>query len=360
MSNGTPAETKPRAFLRPALWIVAGLAVLFWITMVARVGGLAVERGGPATGWAVSIIFTIALLALAGHEVNDRWFGVLIDARNKFSLARLQITMWTVMVMTAYLTIVIPRIQSMAQGTMAQPDALNIKFPTQLILAMGISAVSFAGASLIKSNKTSKTTTIDLRSSSDAAEIRRNKAKTELDTAEGVLFAAVQTEGTRKDELDKATTDADGAKTDGAKATAEAAMNQAKTMYTSAVLDTKTKAKERDAKKAALEAADQDLVAAKSAEGLLHRNASPSDASWVDLVRGEEIGNYKLVDMSKVQMLFFTVVVIATYAGSIVALLYNGTLTSGEISLPPFDETLNALLGISHGTYLSVKAVDHS
>jgi hypothetical protein len=31
-----------------------------------------------------------------------------------------------------------------------------------------------------------------------------------------------------------------------------------------------------------------------------------------------------------------------------------------ELAFPEFSETLNALLGISHGTYLSVKAVDHS
>ena len=31
-----------------------------------------------------------------------------------------------------------------------------------------------------------------------------------------------------------------------------------------------------------------------------------------------------------------------------------------SLGFPDFNDTLNALLGISHGTYLSVKAVDHS
>jgi hypothetical protein len=304
-------------------------------------------------------VFTIAMLALAGHEVNGRWFGVLIDARNKFSLARLQITLWTVMIMTAYLTIVLPRIHAMAQGTMAQADALNITFPTELILAMGISAVSFAGSSLIKNNKTTKTTTIEAKSTPDAARARRDQAKTDLAVAESNLLGAVQDEATKKATLDTATA-AVAAAADANKVAAQEAMNMAQTLHASAKKDSEKATKDRDAKKAALEAAEKDLVAANEAEGLLHRNASPSEASWVDLVRGEEIGNYKLVDMSKVQMLFFTVVVIASYAGGIIALLYNGSLGPGELSFPPFGESLNALLGISHGTYLSVKAVDHS
>ena len=74
-----------------------------------------------------------------------------------------------------------------------------------------------------------------------------------------------------------------------------------------------------------------------------------------------KIGNYKLVDMSKVQMLLFSIVVIATYAVCIVGMLKTGNLVDkAELSFPTFGDTLNALLGISHGTYLSVKAVDHS
>jgi hypothetical protein len=35
-------------------------------------------------------------------------------------------------------------------------------------------------------------------------------------------------------------------------------------------------------------------------------------------------------------------------------------LTEHNLSFPDFTPSLNALLGISHGTYLSVKTVDHS
>ena len=322
MSNGTPAEAKPTTLGSVLLWILAAAASLFWIAMTVGIFGWAIDAGGPAIAWAACILFALILLALAGREVNGRWLGILIDARNKYSLARLQIMMWTVMVMTAYLTLALPRIRLMAQGTLTQANALDITFPKELILAMGISAVSFAGSSLIKRTKTSKTTTIDLKSTPDFTRARRDQAKTELAVAESQLVTTLQTQKTREDELAKAKKDlADASEAN--KKVEQDKVDMAQTLLKSAVLDSEKATKERDAKKAALDAAEKDFVAATEAEGLLHRNALPSEASWVDLVRGEEIGNYKLVDMSKVQMLFFTVVVVATYAGAIIALLYN-------------------------------------
>jgi len=363
MSNGSPVETTPGRGASILLWVLAIAASIFWLAITVGIFGYAIRAGGPATARAACMLFTLALLVLAGREVNGRWSGVLIDARNKYSLARLQIMIWTVMVMTAYLTFALPRIRLMAQGTLTQADALNITFPKELILAMGISAVSFAGSSLIKRTKTSKTTTIDLKSTPDATRARRDQAKTDLAVAESQLVTALQTQKTREEELAASKKAFADAADDAAKKAAQERVDMAQILLKSAVLDSDKATRERDAKKAALDAAEKDFVAATEAEGLLHRNASPSEASWVDLVRGEEIGNYKLVDMSKVQMLFFTVVVVATYAGAIIALLYNVMNMQKpptELAFPEFSETLNALLGISHGTYLSVKAVDHS
>jgi len=365
MSNGSPAEVKPSGQMTIALWIVTIAASIFWILMTVGIFGRVIRAGGPAAAWAACILFSTALLVLAGREVNGRWMGILIDARNKYSLARLQITIWTVIVMTAFLTFALPRVRFMAQGKLTQANALEITFPKELILAMGISAVSFAGASLIKRTKTSKTTTIDLKSTPDATRARRDQAKADLALAENQVLNAAQEQKTKEEELAAATKAlAEAAAAD--KKAAQDRVDMAQTLLKSAQQDRERATKDRDAKKAALETAEKDFTAATEAEGLLHRNASPSEASWVDLVRGEEIGNYKLVDMSKVQMLFFTVVVVATYAASIIALLYNVTYFMElktppvAIAFPEFSDTLNALLGISHGTYLSVKAVDHS
>jgi hypothetical protein len=361
MSNGSAGPAAASRGPRIALWLVLLAALGFWIALAVRGGFLTIQAGGPVWLWVLSIIVTTLLLVLAGHEINDQWFGVLIDTRNKLSLARLQITLWTVLVLTAYLTIALGRILAMMRGELTQAQALDITFPQELILAMGISAASFTGSSLIKRTKESRTTTIEAKSTPDSAQKRRDQAKAEFDAAEAALLVKAQDEANKKQALAAATAAVAAAPDAVARAAAQAQQAVAQTLHEAALQDKDKATKDREEKKKTLDATEQDLVAVNAAQGLLHRNADPSQASWVDLFRGEEIGNYKLVDMSKVQMLFFTVVVIATYAAGIVGMLMNTNLLSaGALSFPPFDNTLNALLGISHGTYLSVKAVDHS
>jgi hypothetical protein len=179
MSNGSPAETKPSGKMTIALWIVTIAGAIFWLRFAVGFLGWIIPAGGPAVAWGVCILFTLVLLVLAGREVNGRWLGILIDARNKYSLARLQIMIWTVMVMTAYLTIALPRIRLMAQGTLTQADALNT---FQNSSSQWASAVSFAGSSLIKRTKMSKTTKIDCDHS--VANTRKDQAASDLKDAE--------------------------------------------------------------------------------------------------------------------------------------------------------------------------------
>lgn len=215
---------------------------------------------------------------------------------------------------------------------------------------------------MIQSNKKSKQVKVEARSTPEAALERRNQAKKEFDDAESKLLQFAQDEAVKKQDLDTATAEGARATDDAAKQLAAKKEARAKTLYQAAVQDKEKAVKDRDTKKKILQTAEEDLTAATEAQGLLHKNADPSEARWVDLFRGEEIGNYKLVDMSKVQMLLFTVVVIAAYAASISSMLRNmDTLRTAEsLSFPDFSPSLNALLGISHGTYLSVKTVDHS
>ena len=190
--------------------------------------------------------------------------------------------------------------------------------------------------------------------SPDAAQARRDQAAAALKTAEDILLDAVQTEASRKDELDKAQQALAGG------TGTQDKVDAAETKYDSALIDKEKATKDRDAKKKALEAVESELADILATQGLLHKNADPSEARWVDLFRGEEISNFKLVDMSKVQMLFFTVVIIAAYAAAISGVLrdLNALRTSAFIAFPGFSESLNFLLGISHGTYLSVKTID--
>ena len=101
----------------------------------------------------------------------------------------------------------------------------------------------------------------------------------------------------------------------------------------------------------------------KDAEGsLLHKNTDPSQAKWVDMFRGEEVSNWRLIDMSKVQMFFFTIAVIFAYGVQVYNLLNDQPALTAPpgVEFPAFAQSLNVLLGISHGGYLAVKAPDHT
>jgi len=359
MANGTlgaPTVQQKRRGLPIALWLIEAFLVVFWIYVV--VAGVSLVT--PAAHWGIAVVITMMLLALAGREVNGQWFGILIDSSNKLSLARLQMTLWTVMVLTAFITMAIHRIRATTgvSPSLTYEQALDIKFPPELILAMGISLASFAGASLIKANKTAKEVKIEARNTPKMALDRKNKAQAEFDDVQVKVDARSQERINALQTLEAANTALKAAPNDTA---LQKAQRKAEELASAANVNLQDATDERDAKKKARDEAEAELKAIDEAQGLLHKNADPAEASWVDLVRGEEIGNYKLVDMSKVQMLLFTVVVIVAYATAISNMLGEiGGLVRPSLAFPPFNDTLNALLGISHGTYLSVKAVPHS
>src|SRR5262245_21723061 len=187
-----------------AVWILWCVTVVFWIAIMAQLLPAMVQRLGPIFRWIVCALAMFTLLALAGREINGRWLGVLIDTRNKMSLSRLQITLWTILVLSAYLMVAFPRIEAMVRGTLTQKQALEIVFPEELLLAMGISAASFAGANLINNNKKGKRLQIAGRSTPDDLEARRDEAKKDLDGAVSALEKASREEQQLKDQWNAA------------------------------------------------------------------------------------------------------------------------------------------------------------
>jgi hypothetical protein len=113
----------------------------------------------------------------------------------------------------------------------------------------------------------------------------------------------------------------------------------------------------------ALDAVKKDeQVARTETEGLLHKNDDVSQASGIDIFRGNLISNYLQVDFGKVQMFFFTVVVVVAYGAAVAVLLRTcaDVLNPLGVGLPPFSDSLNGLLAISHGTCLTTKATAQS
>ena len=81
--------------------------------------------------------------------------------------------------------------------------------------------------------------------------------------------------------------------------------------------------------------------------------ADPAQASISDLFKGDETANAAQLDLGKIQMLYFTLVLVLAYAAQIGDLFLDGR-TFG--SLPELSSGMVALLGISHAGFLANKA----
>lgn len=209
------------------------------------------------TSWLIMAGLMVAFAAVIGKTINGRWTGILIDERNKMSLSRFQIVIWTLIIVSAYFAIASARISA----GVADPLAIGIQW--QLWALLGISATSLVGTPLI----------ID------------DKKKKEVKAYEDTLFQ------------------------------------------------------------------DPNRV------GIVATNPNVSDAEFANIFKGEEVGNRDQVDISKVQMFFFTIISALSY---VVTLFYMLDTIDVPPSLPVLPDGLIALLTISHGAYLTNKTVDHT
>lgn len=97
------------------------------------------------TLWVISaIVMGLALLGI-GVWITGRPLGVLIDERKKFSLSRLQLALWSCLLISAFVA------ASMAS------DSMNISLPPEIWALMGISVGSAAGSVIVKSTKANQT-----------------------------------------------------------------------------------------------------------------------------------------------------------------------------------------------------------
>lgn len=87
--------------------------------------------------------------------------------------------------------------------------------------------------------------------------------------------------------------------------------------------------------------------------GSLIVKAAPADARLRDFFSGEEVGNAQTVDIARIQMLAITTVVWATYAVMLFRIFSLGGAEGRIIhQFPAFDNTLLALIAVSHAGYI--------
>jgi len=266
---------------------------------------------------AASAVFLFAIIAIIGMALNKGPFGILIDTRNMMSLSRLQMVLWMVVILSAFITTALARVGDSrihpgrymcetvvnADGVEV-PDAdcaepLGITLPPLLWTLMGISLTSAVSSPLLTAFKAQRTTEED----------RRRKT------------AATKTSMTLGGET------VEPASFDNALKEATAGMPE-----------------EEKPKN----------------EGALVKKTSWTDARFSDIFMGEEVANFMYVDIAKVQNFLFSVFAVVAYAVAMAIAMSSAASVAKFFAFPGLPEGLVAVIGISHGGYLTDKAFTHA
>lgn len=369
--------------------------------------------------WLLIMVVFVGLLALIGRDVTGedrevevrrgrtewrrvpgRADGVLIDLRRKVSLSRLQLILWTVIVLSAYATLALHRTIPVLQGQLAgsgsdvvrsvatvlageravddaqmerargvleqltgqdmseEPSPgdtprnyspLDINFPPQLLVLLGLSVASLAGANAIKTNRAASEDgriTDIVEGRIERAEQRADQAQTQLEGLESMRDNTLESMNAGLESLD-----ADPAAAEKARREAEAQLAQ---------LEARMRAAEQAAAAAEARVAKMQAVQ-EEAVGELQANPSIAEARWSDMVRGDTIANFEFADLGKIQMLLFTVVLVFAYAALIWSIMSMPGASrilqlAPSITFPPFSDSLVVTMGLSQAGYLSTKA----
>jgi hypothetical protein len=309
--------------------VFLAVIVLFLLLITGGVINWPLVTGDPVsrvlTWWVIGAVLLVSLCVI-GHGIVGRPLGFLIDDRNRMSLSRLQLVAWTLVVLSGFYTIVLWKIR------IGDTNPLNVSIPQELWWLMGISTTSLVGSPLVKSIKKNAP----------------NKAPGDFEKKKGLLVES------RNEKFMEAAAKA----VPGAVAKATLASGGS----TVVVPPTSSEAPIQPAALEARRAMEIKKATAKEAIGADGQEvyfASPDMASPADLFGGEETGNLHVLDMGKVQMFYFTLILVATYAMALLTML-GTNLPSEQLNFPNVNESMVALLGISHAGYLGFKAASHS
>lgn len=131
------------------------VAVLVFVPATGAAGVLIPWTAGPAAGWArlvawLTIFVLLAGLAHAiGHGVTGEPLrGIFIDDRNRVSTARVQLGLWSVLILSGYLEAVL------ANAALHRNEPLLVSVPQTLWVALGVSTTSFAASPFILKQRT--------------------------------------------------------------------------------------------------------------------------------------------------------------------------------------------------------------
>ncbi len=197
--------------------------------------------------WLIILVLLVILTVVISLGSTEHWLGILIDERNEMSLSRFQMALWTLLILSAFLGMVMVNLHNHKTPL----DAISsIVIPPTLLVLMGISTTSLLSAPLILN-------------------IKKNAGQP---------------------------------------------------------IDTKL--------------------------------GSGKKASFTDMFKGDDKANGDRLDLGKLQMFYFTIILALAYAVSI-GMVFNtdGIGGTNPLQFPALNDQFLVLLGISHAGYLLYKAV---
>ena len=319
-----------------------GLIVVFYLTMLAGIGSLTI-----LIDWIASLSCVVLASVFIGLDIKNIPWGILIDEKNKISLSRFQMILWTIIVLSGIITagflVVIREL----------PDLSSLGVPPPIWAAMGIAVTSLVGSPIITGTKMSEEyngvpSTREIMTAKHIA-LERGSIQRAIKTKRAELNTFSQ----RRDELQNQRSQL----TDMTRAT-DIDRSIREVMATITISE------------AELGRLDRDLELLKDPRflnlnlGYLHDlgrvynvgnvliNRDIKDASISDLFRSEEIDNSDKIDLGKVQMFYFTLIIVIIYS----ILLLQSLMGLKAPIFPPLDQGMAVLLAISNGGYLLKKA----
>jgi hypothetical protein len=294
---GTWIESHPKATCG---WICLCILAMMIVALIVPWNlppTVKVGVGGKALiAWILDFLLILVILALIGRGIDGTkpsFWRVLVDSRNRISLSRFQIVLWTVVIVSAFWTIVLARVSDSIQnpggyqcanGSQACAAPCDVTLPPLLWALMGISLSSTVASGVILENKARRT----------EAEAPKSVPTWAALTDAEKIRESWWPEGTAGKEFTN-----------------------------------------------------------RGAVAIRNDDQSPS---FLDMFKGDNTGDLSYVDFGKVQSFFFTVVAVVTYAAALGAEMVGTTAISTLVQFPPLSEGLVIILGISHAGYLAGKA----
>jgi hypothetical protein len=312
-----------------ASWVlrhtIAFLGVVVVVVLVIIGGFQAVIP--PFWIWLILLVLFNILTLIISRAFTRRWLGILIDDRNKYSLSRFQMVLWTLIILSAFMAAVLANIQlKLLVYVSGAVDRQQIVFEPAGAL---VSDVLWHAGVLVLDEQTGTFTAapgVDLSQINLAEPLKDGQQVYVPRPGETVTAQTVSRE----------------ADENALTPTTPLSVQIPSEVWILLGISTTS-----------LVAAP--LIKSQKSETIV-KNQSVSEARISDLFQGEEVNNFNLLDLGKVQLIYFTLIVIGAYMIAVASLFLR---TQNAISaLPALDGGVVAMLGVSHAGYLGNKAVN--